>query len=70
MNNLEEILKEEKHKYLVRFKGKNEESNFEAMNIIELTYEELDVHSIIDKLEEGEDFNIEVVFIDDIKLLI
>ena len=70
MNNLEEILKEEKHKYLVRFKGKNEESNFEAMNIIELTYEELDVHSIIDKLEEGEDFNIKVVFIDDIKLLI
>jgi hypothetical protein len=70
MSNLEEILKEEKHKYLIRFKGKNEESNFEAMNIIELTYEELDVHSIIDKLEEEEDFNIEVVFIDDIKLLI
>ena len=40
------------------------------MNIIELTYEELDVHNIIDKLEEEEDFNIEVVFIDDIKLLI
>ena len=70
MSNLEEILKEEKHKYLIRFKGKNEESNFETMNIIELTYEELDVHSIIDKLEEEEDFNIEVVFIDDIKLLI
>ena len=70
MSNLEEILKEEKHKYLIRFKGKNEESNFEAMNIIELTYEELDVHNIIDKLEEEEDFNIEVVFIDDIKLLI
>lgn len=74
MSNLEEILssdiKEEKHKYLIRFKGKNEESNFEAMNILELDYEELDIHNIINKLEEAEDFNIKVVFIDDIKLLI